>query len=449
MTQMVMVTAHGASERTLADTRALGLGIVEATCPLVQVAHRAIRALVRDGYHPVIIGQRTHVEVRGLTEDLDYFDVVLDESEVQGLEEHQRIGITAQTTQPIDRVRHLVALIRRRFPQSDVRFIDTVCHPTKQRQDAAVELARRCHVVVVVGGANSNNTRELVHTCSRHCTQVHHVQTESDLRPEWFPAAAIVGITAGTSTPDEVIDRIDHRIRELAARARRCWLLVVVFAIGMAWLEAATVYYLRVMVDRLNPYQADPLPMRGVLGQVELVREAATLLMLLTIGAIAGRTWRMRLGYTAVAFGIWDIFYYVFLKAIYDWPKSPFDWDILFLLPLPWWGPVLAPLCIAFLMIVWGTLASQCIDGNPFASVTSTLWRLNWLGVALALYVFMADSLRVVNQGLDVTRSVLPKAFNWSVFVVAFTLMAAPVAQAAWRMRLGHGRYPPLPQSEP
>ncbi len=157
-----------------------------------------------------------------MTEDLDDFDVVLDEQDVLGLQEHPRIGIAAQTTQPIDRVRHLVALIRRRFPQSDVRFIDTVCHPTKQRQDAAVELARQCDVVIVVGGASSNNTRELVNTCSRHCSHVHHIQTESDLRPEWFFASSTVGITAGTSTPDEVIDRVDQHIRELAAERSGC-----------------------------------------------------------------------------------------------------------------------------------------------------------------------------------------------------------------------------------
>jgi 4-hydroxy-3-methylbut-2-enyl diphosphate reductase len=218
-THTVMVTAHGASERTLARTRALGLEVVEATCPLVHVAHRAVKALVRNGYHPVIIGQRTHVEVRGLTEDLDEFDVVLDEDDVDALREHPRVGVTAQTTQPVERVHHLVSLIRRRFPQSEVRLIDTVCQPTKQRQKAAVELARRCDVVIVIGGANSNNTRELVSTCRRHCPHVHHVQTAADLREEWFSAAGTVGITAGTSTPDLVIDRIDQRIRELTLEA--------------------------------------------------------------------------------------------------------------------------------------------------------------------------------------------------------------------------------------
>jgi 4-hydroxy-3-methylbut-2-enyl diphosphate reductase len=218
-TPRVMVTAHGASARRLASTRALGLEVVEATCPLVHVAHRAIRALLRDGYHPIIVGQRTHVEVRGLTEDLEAFDVVLDESDVLALEDRPRMGVAAQTTQPIERVRRLVGLIRQRFPLSDVRFIDTVCHPTKQRQAAAVDLARRCDVVIVVGGANSNNTRELVDTCSRHCARVHHVQNASELRAGWFAAADRVGITAGTSTPDAIIDRVESRIRELAARS--------------------------------------------------------------------------------------------------------------------------------------------------------------------------------------------------------------------------------------
>ena len=216
-TKTVMVTAHGASERALASVRARGLEVVEATCPLVHVGHRAIQALLRDGYHPVIIGVRTHVEVRGLIEDLDDFDVVLDEDDVQHLHERPRIGVAAQTTQPIERVRHLVELIRRRFPRSVVRFIDTVCQPTKQRPTAAVDLACKCDVVIVIGGANSNNTRELVTTCRRHCAHVHHIQTESDLRAEWFVAARTVGITAGTSTPDPVIDRIDQRIRQLGA----------------------------------------------------------------------------------------------------------------------------------------------------------------------------------------------------------------------------------------
>src|SRR5687768_1528216 len=214
-TPTVMVTAHGTSERALAQTRALGLTVVEATCPLVHVAHRAVTAFAREGYHVVIVGQRDHVEVRGLTGDLDDFDVVLDEEGVLALGEHPRIGIAAQTTQSIEKVRQLAASIRRRFPRSDVRFVDTVCKPTKERQSAAVEMARQADVVIVVGGRSSNNTRELVKTCARYCARVHHVQTDADVRSEWFDGAKVVGLTAGTSTPGDVIDRVEARIRQV------------------------------------------------------------------------------------------------------------------------------------------------------------------------------------------------------------------------------------------
>ena len=215
-THAVMVTAHGASEKSLDAARARGLGVLEATCPLVHVAHRAVTKLVREGYHPVVIGKRGHVEVRGLTEDLADFDVVLTEADILELKEHPRFGIAAQTTQPIERVRELVHLIRRRFPTSEVRFIDTVCQPTKQRQNAAVELAQQSDVVVVIGGANSNNTHELVKTCGRHCNKVYHVQTAADLSAEWFAGAETVGVTAGTSTPDQVVIGVEEWLRKHA-----------------------------------------------------------------------------------------------------------------------------------------------------------------------------------------------------------------------------------------
>ncbi len=216
-TQTVMITAHGASERRMGETRRLGLNVLEATCPLVHVAHRSLAKLVREGFHPVIIGKRDHVEVRGMTEDLAEFDVVLSEDDVASLRERPRFGVVSQTTQPIEKVRRLVQLIRDRFPQSEVRFVDTVCQPTKQRQNAAVELAQKCDVVVVIGGAHSNNTHELVKTCSRFCPRVHHVQTADDLRKEWFREHDIVGITAGTSTPDVVIEGVERRLGNFAA----------------------------------------------------------------------------------------------------------------------------------------------------------------------------------------------------------------------------------------
>ena len=208
----------------------------------------------------------------------------------------------------------------------------------------------------------------------------------------------------------------------LSERAR--WAIVVAFAIAMAWLEAATVFYLRTLVDRIQPYQADPLPMNGVLSHVELWREAATLVMIATVGVLAGRTWRRRAGYAALAFGAWDIFYYVFLRLISGWPRTLLDWDILFLLPLPWWGPVLAPVTISLVMILWGTLATQSDDG-----ATDARWAraLASVGIVLALAVFTIDAWRALPDGRDAVLQVQPKIFNWPLFWVALLLMASPV----------------------
>jgi 4-hydroxy-3-methylbut-2-enyl diphosphate reductase len=219
-TRTVMITAHGASKRKLIETRSRGLNVLEATCPLVHVAHRSLAKLVGEGFHPVIIGKRDHVEVRGMTGDLAAFDVVLSEADVMNLKVQPRFGVVSQTTQPIDKVRQLVRLLRERFPQSEVCFIDTVCQPTKQRQNAATDLAQKCDVVVVIGGARSNNTHELVKTCSRFCARVHHVQTAGDLRADWFCADDIVGITAGTSTPDSVVVAVERAITALAVTNR-------------------------------------------------------------------------------------------------------------------------------------------------------------------------------------------------------------------------------------
>jgi hypothetical protein len=223
---------------------------------------------------------------------------------------------------------------------------------------------------------------------------------------------------------------------------RKSWWVVVAFAVAMAWVESAVVYYLRTHVDRIEPYQPNPLPLIGALGPVELAREFATLVMLFTVGMLAGTNWRARLGYMLIAFGVWDIFYYVFLKVMCGWPNSLIDWDILFLLPLPWWGPVIAPVSIALLMIIWGTLASQ-FERPPGSWLSNwRVWALNLTGVGLALYVFMADAIRVSSGGVDALRNLLPTYFNWPLFSVALALMAAPVIKLCFELRRGTGVAP-------
>jgi 4-hydroxy-3-methylbut-2-enyl diphosphate reductase len=217
-TREVLITAHGASNRRIEGLRQLGLTVTEATCPLVHRAHQALQKLVAAGFHPLVIGQAGHVEVRGLTEDHPGCDVVLTENEVDQLPERPRYGVVSQTTQPVARVRELVTHLRLRFPGSEVRWIDTVCQPTKDRQTAAEELASRCDVVLVIGGIHSNNTRRLVDTCQSRCSRVHWLQTPDDLDPAWIRESDTVGITAGTSTPDSVIEAIETALKGLPSR---------------------------------------------------------------------------------------------------------------------------------------------------------------------------------------------------------------------------------------
>jgi hypothetical protein len=218
------------------------------------------------------------------------------------------------------------------------------------------------------------------------------------------------------------------------------WWMVAVFAAAMAGVEAAVVFYVRTMIHRIEPYQPDPLPVLGGFGSVELPRELATLIMLFAVGWLAGPTWRARLGYFAIAFGTWDIFYYVFLKIISGWPHSLLDWDILFLLPLPWWGPVLAPVLISLLLILWGTVACQFPEISPATAFNRRGWTLSFLGAVLALYVFMGNALTAAPNGLDAIRTALPERFHWRLFGVALVLMAAPLIEACKQMALHRPR---------
>ena len=214
----VMITAHGASDVRRKQWRAAGYKVADGTCPLVRHAHAQLRNLVVAGYFPVVIGQAGHVEVRGLTEDFPGAVVIGDASEIAKLPRVLRYGVISQTTQPIDRVRDLVAEIRRTHPGAEVRFADTVCKPTKDRQRALQRLIAQAEVIVVVGGHASNNTRQLVETCraAGRCTL--HIERAADLKAGDFVGTTTVGLTAGTSTLRETVDSVIERLRVISER---------------------------------------------------------------------------------------------------------------------------------------------------------------------------------------------------------------------------------------
>jgi 4-hydroxy-3-methylbut-2-enyl diphosphate reductase len=212
-----IITAHGTSNLQRAALENAALKVTDTTCPLVRKAHDALALLVAEGYHPVVIGQRDHVEVRGLTGDFPHASVLLDEGEAATLPIGQRLGIISQTTQPLERVLTLVAAIKAARPTTEVRFIDTVCHPTKQRQDALNDLLKVCEVLIVIGGRNSNNTRQLAARATAQGAIVHQIERAGELSPRWFRGAKNVGVTAGTSTLDETVRSVMDRLQEIAA----------------------------------------------------------------------------------------------------------------------------------------------------------------------------------------------------------------------------------------
>jgi 4-hydroxy-3-methylbut-2-enyl diphosphate reductase len=207
-TPVVLLTAHGTADRVKLQLYQEGFQVHDAACPLVKRVHLALAKLMDEGRHPVIIGQAGHVEVRGLVGDLDDYSVVLHEEDLAQLAGRDRLGVVAQTTQPLERVREIVAAIRARFPEADTRFIDTVCQPTKDRQEALRRLAAESEVVVVVGGPESNNSRKLTELARKMGRPAYQVAAAGELRPEWFRGVRIVGLTAGTSTPDRVINEV-------------------------------------------------------------------------------------------------------------------------------------------------------------------------------------------------------------------------------------------------
>ena len=217
----VMITAHGASHAAKERLRSGGLELLDATCPLVAHAHRMLLRLVAAGYFPVVIGRADHVEVRGLVGDLGEHAVVASEEEVDALPESlafARLGVVSQTTQPLERVLALVDRLRARFPHAEVKFVDTVCAPTKERQAAARRLGASCPVVIVVGGRGSNNTRQLLRACEAEGARAYQVEGPEELRAEWVTGVEQVGLTAGTSTPDEVVEAVRQALVRLGER---------------------------------------------------------------------------------------------------------------------------------------------------------------------------------------------------------------------------------------
>lgn len=212
----VLVTAHGISQTRRRSLEAAGKTIIDTTCPLVTRAHDAAARLRDEGYFVLVVGKRGHVEVLGIVEDLKHFEVIESPDEVKTYSA-TRLGIVCQTTSTEELVHSVREAAARRNPRAEIRFIDTVCRPTKDHQHALEALIDQVEAVVVVGGKNSNNTRALVERCQQRGVPARHVQSARELDAAWCSRFEIIGLTAGTSTLDATIDEVESALSRIGA----------------------------------------------------------------------------------------------------------------------------------------------------------------------------------------------------------------------------------------
>jgi 4-hydroxy-3-methylbut-2-enyl diphosphate reductase len=202
----VLVRTHGVPPAVVETARARGLRVIDATCPFVTVAQRKAAALAQDGYIVVILGERDHPEVAGITACAGTEALVVEEAGELDPDEvtDRRVGIVVQTTQTYAALAALAAAVAPLARETLV--YNTICEATEQRQEAAREMARQVDCVVVVGGRNSANTRRLASLCREIQPRTRHLERASELSPGWVAGCQTVGITAGASTPEEEIE---------------------------------------------------------------------------------------------------------------------------------------------------------------------------------------------------------------------------------------------------
>ena len=217
-------------------------------------------------------------------------------------------------------------------------------------------------------------------------------------------------------------------------RFRSAALTVVIFAVAMSFMESAVVVYLQraltITPDELFPLRSSDVV--GSLGAIEVGREAATLVMLVAVGCLAGRRWVDRLAWTAVAFGVWDIGYYVWLWVFIGWPHGPGTWDVLFLIPAPWTGPVWAPVAVSAALIGFGLAAAYGTSAGRPPRIGPAVGLAATLGGVIVVSTFLANGPAVLNGGL-------PGWFPWPVFWLG---MATAASSAVMALRDGAGDSP-------
>jgi 4-hydroxy-3-methylbut-2-enyl diphosphate reductase len=214
---LLIFSAHGVSPAVREEARARALRVVDATCPLVTKVHLEALRFAREGYEILVIGHSGHVEVEGtLGHAPDQMHLIETAADVETLElrDPDRVAVVTQTTLSVDDTREIVEAIRQRFPNVRVPRKDDICYATQNRQTAVKELARAADLVIVIGSPSSSNANRLVEVARNQGTAAHLIQDTSDIDPAWLASIATVGLTAGASTPESLVEGAITHLKE-------------------------------------------------------------------------------------------------------------------------------------------------------------------------------------------------------------------------------------------
>lgn len=207
----LIIRSHGVDPTVLAEAQNSGFKVVDATCPFVKRAQQLAHDLTNRGYQVVVVGDKEHPEVQGIVGWTGGQAIVVENpEEAAQLPALPRVGVVAQTTQPQDNFEAVVRVLEHKM--GEVTVSNTICNAVAERQKAALELAREVQLMVVVGGADSANTRKLTNLCRQTGTPTYQIETADQLDPDWFRGVRVSGLTAGASTPDWIIEEVERRM---------------------------------------------------------------------------------------------------------------------------------------------------------------------------------------------------------------------------------------------
>ncbi len=212
--QATVIRTHGIPKDDLQRLKQKGGEVIDATCPFVTKPQQIVEQMSKEGYDIVIFGDVNHPEIKGV---MSYatgpVHAVLGVEDVMKLHLKERVALVAQTTRKIEIYNKIINYLVPRH--KEVRVFNTICNATFENQDAARELAQRADVMIIIGGKQSSNTKQLYSICKSFCEDSYHVESEVELQKEWFEGKKLCGITAGASTPEWIIERIIGKIREI------------------------------------------------------------------------------------------------------------------------------------------------------------------------------------------------------------------------------------------